>query len=1287
MIGRFLKKLWKGPAIRFSKNGLLTIFRHTWTLLAVFLVIIAVIFTLFRALTPLVKQYRPEIQQQLSVWTGKEITIRDLQTSWYWFTPVLRLNDVTVGQSSEHLHFKQVLVGIDLLSSLWRRQVQPGVLYVDDAHLKLQQNADSWQIEGLDLSNTNSDNDQNQANILPFIGLLLAQDKVIIKHLSADVTLQDGVHIRLQNLHFKADHHAQNYRLYSQATLRGKPDIQFTMIANMMMDSHDLNLLSGQIYLSVSPVDLSLSQKFSTQLPVQIKQGMGTVSAWIDVVHGRILQTQAVIDVKNVVLQEASRTQPRKISSAVLNLAWQRQSHGWRLSADHVLLHLDGLNWPENAFSVEYREDMADYQGYIKTLPLNLLLKTQIPWPKEMQPILALKPQGLLSDTRLSWQNGTIYDCLTHFSHLTWRHKAEMPGVTGLSGALYWQPTEGQLELNGEHSVITLKKPLLPIDLDNVNLSLDWKNNAEGWRLNVDRLVFSHPNLVLSAAGVLDDLGGNAPNLNLQIDFSAKEAQIWLPYIPSAGLKPKLEAWLKHDIPKIAHASGRIMVAGPMADFPFDNQNGEFFIQSHVSGVNMLINEDWPMNADMDADITVKGRHFMADVHQANLADVMVHQVNISIPDIGHGKELFLLHGKIDAPGEHIKAYVFASPLQSRLARWKALTVKEQIGLELNLEVPLYPESDHVYAKGALDFQQNPIEVALIDHPAEFTGVTGRLEFNEYGLTSGGLEGTLHNNPFTLRVQPLLGPNAGTELRFEGEVDINYIHDLIHHPMFSVMQGRFIVSGLWTVFPDAPDTDKLYLNSSLTGLAIHLPKPFGKPLSSIAPLAVKIDFAPNRRMDFTVNYAQKFTGIFSMQQNAQQNWVTTGNLNWGEGRILKANGSGLRITGVLPEVDLNEWQSVWSKWPKEENSASLLDSLTDINLTIGKLSMSQFAYPNVAVRAHQISSSEWAFNVLHKDLSGEFKYNWLKNNLSAHISQLNTDFFQGTASNSSAKWSPKIEAIPNLSVAIDSLTYKGIDVGKLDFTSETKAGHWVLNNGKLQTPDYEMSFAGDWVEQDNKPTSSFEAQLHLSHLENALERWHVTPVVDARYGQLTFSGQWPSAFYDGTLRKLNGDVALILRDGHISHLDRDTEKKLGLGKLLSIMSLQTIPRRLKLDFSDLAQKGYSFDIFKGSFQIHQGVMSTDDSYIDGPVAFGRMSGDLDLSNRLYDLDLRIFPYITASLPLIATIVGTPVAGVAVWAVSSLASKGMQKISGYTYKISGPWMNPVVQQISIDKSVH
>jgi uncharacterized protein YhdP len=137
---------------------------------------------------------------------------------------------------------------------------------------------------------------------------------------------------------------------------------------------------------------------------------------------------------------------------------------------------------------------------------------------------------------------------------------------------------------------------------------------------------------------------------------------------------------------------------------------------------------------------------------------------------------------------------------------------------------------------------------------------------------------------------------------------------------------------------------------------------------------------------------------------------------------------------------------------------------------------------------------------------------------------------------------------------------------------------------------------------------------------------------------------------------------------------------------LSILSLQTIPRRLKLDFSDLSHQGYSFDIFKGNFVIKKGIMSTQDSYLDGPVAYASMKGDLDLVRRMYDLNLSISPHITASLPVVATIAGGPIAGLAAWVANKIINQSMQKISAYSYKISGPWKEPIVQQLTIVKKI-
>ncbi len=60
--------------------------------------------------------------------------------------------------------------------------------------------------------------------------------------------------------------------------------------------------------------------------------------------------------------------------------------------------------------------------------------------------------------------------------------------------------------------------------------------------------------------------------------------------------------------------------------------------------------------------------------------------------------------------------------------------------------------------------------------------------------------------------------------------------------------------------------------------------------------------------------------------------------------------------------------------------------------------------------------------------------------------------------------------------------------------------------------------------------------------------------------------------------------------------------KMDIGKMLSIFSLQTIPRRLSLDFSDVFQKGYSFDSIKGDFNFNNGDMHTNNLRFDGPVA-------------------------------------------------------------------------------------
>jgi uncharacterized protein YhdP len=127
--------------------------------------------------------------------------------------------------------------------------------------------------------------------------------------------------------------------------------------------------------------------------------------------------------------------------------------------------------------------------------------------------------------------------------------------------------------------------------------------------------------------------------------------------------------------------------------------------------------------------------------------------------------------------------------------------------------------------------------------------------------------------------------------------------------------------------------------------------------------------------------------------------------------------------------------------------------------------------------------------------------------------------------------------------------------------------------------------------------------------------------------------------------------------------------------------VQSILKRLTLNFSDLSETGYSFTKLTGDLSIYDGNVYTQDLYLDGPVAEMNLQGKVGITHKNYDVTLKIHPYVTSSLPLIATIAGGPVTGVATWLVSKLVRPGIEKIVAYQYHIGGTWEDPTVKEIT------
>ncbi len=997
----------------------------------------------------------------------------------------------------------------------------------------------------------------------------------------------------------------------------------------------------------------------------------------MDLNKGRISSLQAQLNFKQLALH-IKKDSTQKIQFLQANLAWKPDDKGWKLQADKIRLHLGGVPWPENQLSLQFDKEQHSYHLFVKTLILDSLSSLQIDWPPYLQKLLQLNPQGVLSNSQISVKENQPNYILTRFDHLGWTTEDKGMQVGNLTGVLNWQPQEGRLELDSEEAQISITGyPSQNISL--LNGAFDWKELNNGLKISIERFVLSQPDLTLSAEGVLDQVTKDSLGLmRLNMDFSGNNIQQWIPLIPSQYLKPKLNFWLKNDLKRIAKASGKIRVNGLAKDFPFDENTGEFSIVGHALGGELTISPKWQLISDVEGYIRFNKRNLDIDIVHANFHGVPVKQMNLRIDDIGKQHENLLIHGIVQAPAEKIQSYLMASPMQNRLWVLKSLKVKDMVSLDLGLEIPLHKENHPLLAQGDLKFNNNTILFHNSMGDFKLEEVTGPMHFNEKGVADGSLTASLMGHPFDIKMQSVSQPNPYTSMRMDGECTVDALKNHFNFPILSRFKGRFLIQSELKLKQGLKEFTTMTLKSDLQGLAIQLPAPLGKTLEDKIPLEVNLDFKKGIRV--RANYDDHLSADVLFQEDAGKYKMRSGQMRLGSAQAFDQNLPGLAIVGALDDFDLKAWSEVVSKFSNETNSMDFMKHVRIIHVSLAKLTFLKQEFDHISIKAKLLPDKSWSFGVQQKNVSGDLVYQPSTHFLSGYINHLHLEPIEGQKPFAQ---SLHPQQIPHLNVRVDDLSVGSKNIGNLTLKSKSSPTQWRIQYCHIESPFYQLNLEGDWVQKGKTNKTNLQLNLHIKNLAKSMERWNIIPAVDASIGEMEFRGGWNDSLMNFSLAKLNGSMDLRLKNGVITHLSPETEEKLGLGKLLSILSLQTIPRRLKLDFSDLSQKGFSFDVFQGHFDIHKGIMSTQDSNLEGPVAAASMKGSLDLVKRLYDLNLQITPHITASLPIVATIAGGPVAGVAMWIANKMIiNQGMQKISGYSYKISGPWNQPVVQQLKI-----
>jgi uncharacterized protein YhdP len=162
-------------------------------------------------------------------------------------------------------------------------------------------------------------------------------------------------------------------------------------------------------------------------------------------------------------------------------------------------------------------------------------------------------------------------------------------------------------------------------------------------------------------------------------------------------------------------------------------------------------------------------------------------------------------------------------------------------------------------------------------------------------------------------------------------------------------------------------------------------------------------------------------------------------------------------------------------------------------------------------------------------------------------------------------------------------------------------------------------------------------------------------------------------------RVVTGRMRMRMGEGRFLEVDP------GAGRVFGLLSIGTLQRRLSLDFSDLLDKGFSFDEVQGTFTLLEGDAYTNDLMIQGPSARIDLAGRIGLTAQDYDQLVTVTPEITSSLPVAGALAGGPAVGAALFLAQRLMGAQVDRMARYRFRVTGPWEDPQIERLERGQS--
>jgi uncharacterized protein YhdP len=482
---------------------------------------------------------------------------------------------------------------------------------------------------------------------------------------------------------------------------------------------------------------------------------------------------------------------------------------------------------------------------------------------------------------------------------------------------------------------------------------------------------------------------------------------------------------------------------------------------------------------------------------------------------------------------------------------------------------------------------------------------------------------------------------------------------------------------------------ELSVASNLQGLALDLPAPGHKDADAVLPLRLLMTPTAAGRDELRLEVGASAAPLLQAQLQRDISGASSQVLRGAlavQDKLPALPPSGVLLQVNVASLDLDAWQQRLGGLAGGSGNGG--DGTDDVGLMPSQIALRSQALKVGGRQLGRASAlvardgANWRINVDAEQIAGRIDLKGVKGSqidaVQARLARLSLP--RQEADSVSELIDPgKVDAgsgpLPSLDIEVDDFELRGKRLGKLEVLAQAPAAarDWKLDKLQISSPESTLTATGRWSGEGRRRTL-LDWKLDIADAGRLLERLGQGQVLRGGKGVLAGQIGWDGSPLAPHYASMAGALNIQLDTGTFLKAEP------GVGRLLGVLSLQSLPRRLLLDFRDVFAEGFTFDGVTGDVKIAAGVARSDNIRIRGLQAAVLVDGSTDLAAETQKLRVVVVPEVSAGGASLAYAAINPAIALGAFLAQLILSRPVAAASTREFHITGTWDDPKVEKV-------